>query len=483
MAERTDKLNIQVKVEGASINQIKAAIKEVDALKNAAKGGSAEFNKLSAESARLRTALGEMQKQSFSANAKMKESYFSTGEELRRFYREQRLGDRTMREGVQTLQVFGSMLGEGVGGAAGKAAGLFQQAEFAVNGLGIAAAGAKGKVSSFGQGLLSIAKPLTATIALLGAVAYQLDSLAKREKAATAALFESEFTLGKISKQKYYEGLKTQLKELLERSEEIKKKRDFWAAAGFKLIPSLFGISEADIIETKLAANKLREEIKKFEAEGIVLGEIIATGRRVDNVPSVNINRGLPTRMAPKGISAKALGGAIAGSGGVLSPITTTIKDAKDDVTEFERAALSSLSNIRGSIDQNIGQAFAENFGIAHTLFGSFISDMASKLFQFGASEAIRGIFSFIPAVGGFLNKILPFANGGTIYEPVIGRGLRSGSMYSIAERGPEHITPMSGPRGGGGQPVYVTVSPEWKYDRLSFAVKQGDRNLAKRTL
>src|SRR3990167_4523017 len=68
--------------------------------------------------------LKEVQTQVADATAgsqgKMMRSYFKTGEELRRFYREQMVGNRTMREATQTVGVFGTMLGgEGLGKVVG----------------------------------------------------------------------------------------------------------------------------------------------------------------------------------------------------------------------------------------------------------------------------------------------------------------------------------------------------------------------------
>ena len=64
----------------------------------------------------LKSVVTQVGEQTATANGKMMKSYFQTGEELRRFYREQRLGDRTMREATATIGGLGSMLGgEGIG--------------------------------------------------------------------------------------------------------------------------------------------------------------------------------------------------------------------------------------------------------------------------------------------------------------------------------------------------------------------------------
>jgi predicted nucleic acid-binding Zn-ribbon protein len=100
MTER--EVKIKLTTGGQSLKEMQAALRSIDDLRKSVSTASPEFARLSRESAALRTQIQSLQQASYSANAKMKESYFSTGEELRRFYREQRLGDRTMREGVST---------------------------------------------------------------------------------------------------------------------------------------------------------------------------------------------------------------------------------------------------------------------------------------------------------------------------------------------------------------------------------------------
>lgn len=46
-------------------------------------------------------------------------------------------------------------------------------------------------------------------------------------------------------------------------------------------------------------------------------------------------------------------------------------------------------------------------------------------------------------------------ATGGVLYEPVVGTGLRTGTSYSLAESGPEAVTPLTGARAGG--PLQIT--------------------------
>jgi hypothetical protein len=61
--------------------------------------------------------------------------------------------------------------------------------------------------------------------------------------------------------------------------------------------------------------------------------------------------------------------------------------------------------------------------------------------------------------IGGFFKNIFGFANGGTISEPVVGVGMRSGAGYTIAERGPEQVVPFGGRASSGGGSMSITIN------------------------
>lgn len=103
-----------------------------------------------------------------------------------------------------------------------------------------------------------------------------------------------------------------------------------------------------------------------------------------------------------------------------------------------------------------------------------------------GLGGGVGGSASGVGAggVGGFFKQIFGFAQGGTISEPVFGVGMRSGAGYTIAERGPETITPgFGGPRGGGGNiTINVTgnnVRNDRDLDELTYRIS---RNLRMQT-
>jgi len=58
------------------------------------------------------------------------------------------------------------------------------------------------------------------------------------------------------------------------------------------------------------------------------------------------------------------------------------------------------------------------------------------------------------------------YAEGGVISEPVFGIGHRSGHAYMFGERGPELVSPLTGPNalgdvGGARHPIVVNVYPQ----------------------
>jgi hypothetical protein len=66
------------------------------------------------------------------------------------------------------------------------------------------------------------------------------------------------------------------------------------------------------------------------------------------------------------------------------------------------------------------------------------------------------------------------YAEGGVIGEPVFGLGLRTGAPYSFGERGPELVSPLSGPGypagGGGGARIVINVHPTPGMDERQVA-------------
>lgn len=74
--------------------------------------------------------------------------------------------------------------------------------------------------------------------------------------------------------------------------------------------------------------------------------------------------------------------------------------------------------------------------------YGQRIFDPAYLMSQGWASESAYQPLNYRRAV-------LGFANGGTLYEPIVGLGVHSGRSYAFGERGAEDVIPRGSARGG----------------------------------
>lgn len=143
----------------------------------------------------------------------------------------------------------------------------------------------------------------------------------------------------------------------------------------------------------------------------------------------------------------------------------------------FESAFAVGIGNISQDISSKIGGAFAKVFGGAHTMLGKFVGDFATQLVNILLQLGIKlGLAELgVP--------VFALAQGGMISEPVVGRGMKSGSIYTIAETQPEYVSPVNrmgqaarfggGPSGGGS--IFV-VQNKITATGLRTFVKRGER-------
>jgi hypothetical protein len=261
MADST--LNISVSVTNVkTLDDARVELKRL----NKELGGVALDNiprqkELGAEIVRVKNIIGDATAATVTANGKMMKSYFSTGEELRRFYREQRVGDRTMREATSAIGGFGSMLGgEGLGKIVGTATQRFQEMEFAVHGVGIAAQSGSAAMASWGQKLMSMAGPLAGIAAAIGLLSLAMaeqrrisDELNKSLEKGT----ELGIASGRISKEQQIAMLRLQLAQAGK------------GGVSPGLIPSILGsrsMMEDMLLQASDRANKLQEIQSKINA-------------------------------------------------------------------------------------------------------------------------------------------------------------------------------------------------------------------------
>ncbi|MBE3139045.1 MAG: hypothetical protein IMZ53_00515 [Thermoplasmata archaeon] len=229
------------------------------------------------------------------ANGKMMKSYFSTGEELRRFYREQRVGDRTMRESTQAISGFGSMLGgDGLGKIVGSVTSRFQEMEFSMTGMGIAAQSSGGKLGSLGKTLMGLATPLAIAAAAIGAMYVVGEKVAAVYERLNKALIElGKQSFAGASKQTQVDMLNKQINKL---SSEKNESPSIWSALGggsamraeqlaqsFERQKTLNDlIKQRDDLENDLAKTRLDNYNKLLDEQGAKEEEF--TTQQLDNI-------------------------------------------------------------------------------------------------------------------------------------------------------------------------------------------------------
>lgn len=369
------------------------------------------------------------------------------GEQLREFYREQRVGDRTMREGVSTIQMFSGVLGTDISNGVGAATAAFQQAEFAVNGAGIAAQSAGGKFAGLGAAITGAAGALSGL----------------------AALGIGEFMLF----QHLADNIERSNNELRKLRGETEKmiEAPFWKRMLAKMAGSpnvglsFFGaLATADID----VAKRLFEEQHK-----IVLDEIVVTGERKKQTKEIEkqaqiqgVDRsGKLTKLAPAGISARKLGGAIGSSLAPLEAIKQPLKEGAKEINVFENAFNGAASRMSNTIGQSLGQGFTDAFGIGHTLLGQFVNDFISQIASIASNFLLSQLFSFIPGLGGassFLGGAISGGGGGVGPSASLLGGDMGGLVMSA--------------RSGGSPMIQVVMKGNFSNEGLAFAVDKGNQ-------
>jgi murein DD-endopeptidase MepM/ murein hydrolase activator NlpD len=206
-----------------------------------------------------------------SANGRMMKSYFQTGEELRRFYREQRVGDRTMREMTQAAGGLGQMMGgDGLGKVVGTLTSGFQQGEFSVNAMGIAAQSAGGKMAILGRGLMAMSVPLAILAGIWFLISKRTEDSKKQTEEYNKKLRENLDMQIKLGIVKPEVGIK-------EDEKKLKKLQDEYAKLNTKPKQPQDYIEPSSIIETrKLFSSYAKGETFQTQEQVDKLNEILA---------------------------------------------------------------------------------------------------------------------------------------------------------------------------------------------------------------
>ena len=121
----------------------------------------------------------------------------------------------------------------------------------------------------------------------------------------------------------------------------------------------------------------------------------------------------------------------------------------KDDFKEGDKASklfAHNLANGLASATSGLADGFIKAFGLGDDLLSQFAGTLLATFAQAGIASL------FGPA-----GMLFSFDQGGWLMEPVLGRGLRSGAVYSLAETHPEFVS-SSGRGGGEGTMIVIPV-------------------------
>jgi phage-related protein len=108
----------------------------------------------------------------------------------------------------------------------------------------------------------------------------------------------------------------------------------------------------------------------------------------------------------------------------------------------------------------------------AYSLGGSIWNPIANAI---AALRYIRAVYGSPFNIRGlFGGRYVGYALGGPITEPITGFGHQSGQMYQFGERGPEWVSPLTGPAaqipGRDGAPVVINVYPQKGQSEVEIA-------------
>lgn len=177
---------------------------------------------------------------------------------------------------------------------------------------------------------------------------------------------------------------------------------------------------------------------------------------------------------------------------GNLIPISKAKKEKIRSPQEIMRDYLNSpeqrelMKNFEAyqRIWDNIGKTIAGAFSRGIMMgqrFGDVLSNIAEQAMGMLASAFVYAGLGTIFGAGGFgtlFTKFFGFADGGLIPEPVIGRGLRSGAMYTFGERGAEYVIPNHALRNMQPAQINIKVGGEFEIDgwKMKALIKRIDK-------
>ena len=482
------------------------AIKETATAEQMIKG---EYIQEAAIIANFRNVRSEATKAMQSDNSKMMKSYFETGQELRNFYREQRVVNRTMRETSNAVQEMTGIFG---GGALSSSIGTlfsnFHTLHFAVEGSAIAAQGAGGKMASFGETLSTLGLPI---VGIATGIMFVVETFHKLDEAAAKAREELHKTFTETATE-YFNlskgqqlGMRTSERgkletDVLELTGQRIKLTDMTATNVFDKEAKEMALRDIDrqileknkqIREIDVKVKKLKDEVLEAKKDADAEARKKGPGFAAPAAPDVQlvdeeewywkthsytvsdamhqaIMKGQTTPLTWNELQGRSQGSTKMGARGIGMGVSqpnipgqltgvdakpanwAQAKDVKVEFSELgkeQQGFLTGMQSAAHAAASNVGDSFrgalSKAFGDGKTLFDQMLISFASSIADWGLNEIFGELLSFLPG-GGLLKKAAGMAGGGVITEPYIAKGMHTGNLLMLGERGPELVTPMN---------------------------------------
>lgn len=525
MADETAQLEVLVKISGESdaikrfnslIDKIRDGTASIDEMREAARFATKTFTSWGAENEILKKGMADtavtikekvaVQMEALATkNTKTMKSYFSLGQEMRKWFIEQRAGDRIMRESGQTVSMLGNIMGaSGLSGIINTAQGSFQQMQFAVVAAGKSMEQAGGTVAGMGKTLVGAAGGIAGLVAVLSlaALAFKASADAQKEfEEAIDAYNEAVINSGRLTEEEIEILRKRQLVSAQAKEVEVTWwKGIFGMQALYNDLLTKTIVKETDVEKKRKADEEAKWAVKKKQLdEDQQIRDIawdieqskrqeLAAWREINAEAKKNKEIALSTKGA--GVQAALMNDPIiAGLAkyskeqrelSSLSPamrfgvqkrefdqsmalgteglkrvsvgesIDWSKKPREEQQKTFEEARSKAsdftlaLADGFTSATDTLANGLSQAFSLGDSLLAQFANQMISTMMSVGAKAAVKGILGMIPGLGSFA-QLLPFAAGGVITEPVVGVGLNTGRVHTFGERGqPEMVTPLN---------------------------------------
>lgn len=389
-------------------------------------------------------------------NGKLMKSYFSAGEELRRFYREQRLGDRVMGDATKSVQSFTSILGgTEISNAFNTVVNNFQTLEFGIKGASVAAEGAGGKMATFGSVLNGLSMPLALVGGGLMFAVNQMKELEKASEDAGKRLKEAmnQAALNKMGgdPKKLYDLYKKQRDE----SERMMKKYQALylrsqAQANDYTVEGRYHTAAAEHFRAqyKDAATQYQQYQNQMDQSGYSpLGVPVPVPDPVELTPDA------PKTTKPgdwKAYRTRSAIGKLTGQGTSISqwsPGRIKMGVQGTDLANVETKVQGINQNVKTigtTLANSLAEGFTRGFQTGENMLQTFAQSVLASIMGIAAQQTailgISGILSLIPGVGAFgaiagaMGSMFFNTSSGASASPISGMDVTNGRSGVVGE-------------------------------------------------